>query len=148
MMYKENLVPIVWLLLSYRSPYSLSQSWGWGPGTRGAGQMTHFGLNHPYEVTLGPAAIRTVLCMAREDRRDLAEALRTELLEGPNAGIGFRFDSDIRAYTPGQGRTGRSTRQPRSALARIRRSTGLSGGMRSSGCGESRAVQQPTRAFM
>lgn len=62
--------------------------------------MTHIGLNHAYEVTLGPAAIRTVLCMAREDRRDLAEALRTELLKGPNASIGFRFDSDIRAYTP------------------------------------------------
>jgi hypothetical protein len=63
--------------------------------------MTHIGLNHAYEVTLGPAAIRTVQCMSKEDRGDLAEALRTELLNGPNASREFRFDSDVPAYTPG-----------------------------------------------
>lgn len=69
--------------------------------------MVHTGLNHAYEVTLGPAAIRTVLSMPKDDREGLAEALRIELLKGPNASREFRFDSDVRACPPGVTPNGR-----------------------------------------
>jgi hypothetical protein len=45
-----------------------------------------------YEVTLGPAAIRVILGL--RDRKELADALRTELLDGPNASKELRFDLD------------------------------------------------------
>jgi hypothetical protein len=45
-----------------------------------------------YEVVLGPAAIRTVLSLSGTERNELADALRTELLDGPSAG----FDRDMR----------------------------------------------------
>lgn len=69
--------------------------------TYGGTMPPRSGLNRPYEVVPGPAAIRTILSMARQDREGLAEALRTELLDGPNAGKEFRFDSDVRACRPG-----------------------------------------------
>ena len=50
-----------------------------------------------YEVTLGPAAIRVVLGL--KDRKELADALRTELVNGPNADKEVRFDSDFNAQT-------------------------------------------------
>ena len=50
-----------------------------------------------YEVTLGPAAIRVVLGM--RDRKELADALRTELVDGPNADKELSFDSDGNAQT-------------------------------------------------
>jgi hypothetical protein len=47
-----------------------------------------------YEVILGPAANRTVLGMRdSNDRKELADALRLELVGGPNAGKEYRFDS-------------------------------------------------------
>jgi hypothetical protein len=47
-----------------------------------------------YEVTLGPAAKRFVLGMRDAgDRKELADALRTELAAGPNADKEFQFDS-------------------------------------------------------
>jgi hypothetical protein len=50
-----------------------------------------------YEVTLGPAAIRVVLGL--RDRKELADALRTELVNGPNADKELSFDSDGNAQT-------------------------------------------------
>jgi hypothetical protein len=50
-----------------------------------------------YEVVLGPAAIRAVLGLPDPERKELAEALRTELLDGPNADKEARFDADMRA---------------------------------------------------
>jgi hypothetical protein len=49
-----------------------------------------------YEVVLGPAAIRTVLSLLEPARKELADALRTELLDGPNADKEVRFDGDMR----------------------------------------------------
>jgi hypothetical protein len=46
---------------------------------------------------LGPAAIRTVLSLADRERKELAVALGTELLDGPNADKVARFDGDMRA---------------------------------------------------
>lgn len=54
-----------------------------------------------YEVVLGPAAIRTFLVLSDSDRRELADALRTELLDGPNAGVEVRFDGDVLAWDGG-----------------------------------------------
>jgi hypothetical protein len=45
-----------------------------------------------YEVTLGPGAVRILLRLG--DWEELAEALRTELVDGPNAGTELRFDAD------------------------------------------------------
>ncbi len=56
--------------------------------------MTHIGANSAYEVTLGPAAIRTIEGLPDpDDRSDLGSALRTELVAGPNADKEIRFDS-------------------------------------------------------
>lgn len=53
-----------------------------------------------YEVTLGPSAIRVVLGLpSLQDRKELADALRTELVDGPNADKELRFDSDGNAQT-------------------------------------------------
>jgi hypothetical protein len=50
-----------------------------------------------YEVTFGPAAIRVFLGLPEAERKELAEALRTELVNGPNADKEARFDADLRA---------------------------------------------------
>jgi hypothetical protein len=56
--------------------------------------MTHIGANSAYEVTLGPAAIRTIQTLPDpDDRTDLGFALRTELVAGPNADKEIRLDS-------------------------------------------------------
>lgn len=55
------------------------------------------GMSAKYVVVLGPAAIRAVLGLTDPDRKELAEALRTELLDGPNADKEARFDADMRA---------------------------------------------------
>lgn len=56
-----------------------------------------------YEVVLGPAAKRAVLSLRIEkDQEGLADALRQELHDGPNADKEYRFDSigdDGRIYT-------------------------------------------------
>jgi hypothetical protein len=49
-----------------------------------------------YEVILGPAATRATLALSEADRKELAEALRTELLDGPNADKEAGFDADMR----------------------------------------------------
>jgi hypothetical protein len=47
----------------------------------------------PYEVVLGPAAIRVVLSLPDPViRRRLADALQAELIDGPSAHNEFRFD--------------------------------------------------------
>ena len=57
-------------------------------------------MSTKYEVVLGPAAIRTVVCLPDRERKELAEALRTELLDGPNADKVARFDADMRPCGP------------------------------------------------
>lgn len=52
-----------------------------------------------YEVVLGTSAIRTVLSLPDPERKELAGALRTELLDGPNADKEVRFDSDVKVYS-------------------------------------------------
>ena len=59
--------------------------------------MSHTGTDSAYEVVLGPAAIRAVLSLPDRERKELAAALRTELLDGPNADKEARFDADMRA---------------------------------------------------
>jgi hypothetical protein len=55
--------------------------------------MLPSGANRPYEVVLAPAAIRVVLSLPDPDNRGrLADALRAELIDGPNAHNEFRFD--------------------------------------------------------
>jgi hypothetical protein len=55
--------------------------------------MLPSGANRPYEVVLAPAAIRVVLSLPDPgNRRRLADALRAELIDGPNAHNEFRFD--------------------------------------------------------
>lgn len=50
-------------------------------------------MNGSYEVVLGPAAKRAVLGMRlAKDRDRLADALRVELADGPNAGKEYQFD--------------------------------------------------------
>jgi hypothetical protein len=60
----------------------------------------------PYEVVLGPAAIRVVLSLPDPViRRRLADALQAELIDGPNAHNEFRFDDasySDRGVGPGQ----------------------------------------------
>lgn len=71
--------------------------------------MSHSGTNETYEVALGPAAIRVILSLSDPgERKELANALRTELIRGPNAHNEYKFDSDVRAYADrgaGQGST-------------------------------------------
>ena len=52
-----------------------------------------------YEVTMGPAATRAVLSLPHADRKGLADALRTELLNGPNADKVVSFDAADRVYS-------------------------------------------------
>jgi hypothetical protein len=55
--------------------------------------MLPYGANKPYEVVLGPAAIRVVLSLPDPViRRRLADALQAELINGPNAHNEFSFD--------------------------------------------------------
>lgn len=53
-----------------------------------------------YEVTLGPAAIRAILGLWAGGRNGLAAALRTELMNGPNADkeLELKFGSDSNAW--------------------------------------------------
>ena len=44
---------------------------------------------------MAPAARRAVLCVPFEDRRDLADALRRELLDGPNADKEVWYDAEM-----------------------------------------------------
>jgi hypothetical protein len=57
-------------------------------------------MSTKYEVMPGPAAIRTILGLSDPERKELADALRTELLDGPNADKEARFDGDMRACGP------------------------------------------------
>ena len=55
------------------------------------------GMTAEYDVVLGPAAVRAIQDLRDETARaELAAALRSELLQGPNAAIEveFRLDSD------------------------------------------------------
>jgi hypothetical protein len=53
------------------------------------------GMDGAYEITLGPAAIRTMLELRDPgSRRNLANALKAELMNGPNSRVEFRFDPD------------------------------------------------------
>jgi hypothetical protein len=62
--------------------------------------MSHIGVGEAYEVVLGPAAIRAVLGFPDPgDRKGLADALRTELINGPNAEREYTFESDSRSYS-------------------------------------------------
>lgn len=62
--------------------------------------MSDTGAGDAYEVVLGPAAIRAVLNLPDPgDRKLLAAALRTELINGPNAQYEYTFESDIRNYS-------------------------------------------------
>jgi hypothetical protein len=62
--------------------------------------MSHTGINDVYEVVLGPAAIRALLSLPDPgDRKELATAVRTELIDGPNAHNELRFDDTLRAYS-------------------------------------------------
>jgi hypothetical protein len=62
-------------------------------------------MSAKYEVTMGPAAHRAVLNLLYADRKGLADALRTELLDGPNADKEIWFDADMRPLThPGGSR--------------------------------------------
>ncbi|MGH3168560.1 MAG: hypothetical protein ACRDN0_22095 [Trebonia sp.] len=54
-----------------------------------------------YEIVLGPAANRLIPALPDRDRKELAEALRTELSEGPNADKEVGFDVDMRPCRPG-----------------------------------------------
>lgn len=57
-----------------------------------------------YEVTLGPGAIRSFLSLAEPNRKELADALRTELLNGPNASKELGLGAD--GKTPAEGGPG------------------------------------------
>ena len=57
-------------------------------------------MSTKYEVMPGPAAIRTILGLSDPERKELAYALLTELLDGPNADKEARFDGDMRACDP------------------------------------------------
>lgn len=55
--------------------------------------MLPSGVSRPYEVVLGPAAIRVVLSLSDPIvRRRLADALGAELVNGPNAHNEYSFD--------------------------------------------------------
>ena len=67
----------------------------------GGGLMTHAGLTRTYEVAMGPAALRVILKMPGACREKVAKALRTELLDGPNAGKEALYTADLRLCPPG-----------------------------------------------
>jgi hypothetical protein len=61
--------------------------------------MSHTETN-AYEVVLGPPAIRAVVSLPDPaDRKELGAALRTELMDGPNAHNELRFDKTLRVYS-------------------------------------------------
>lgn len=68
----------------------------------GAALMARTGLGHAYEVTLGPAALRVVLGMDESRRKNLADALRTELLNGPNASKEVQYNVELRVCRAGE----------------------------------------------
>jgi hypothetical protein len=49
-----------------------------------------------YELVLAPAAIRALLTLSDPARKELAAALATELLNGPNARKEAFYDADLR----------------------------------------------------
>ena len=61
-----------------------------------SGALGGGGRSTKYEVVPAPAAIRTILGLSDPERKELADALRTELLDGPNADKEARFDADMR----------------------------------------------------
>jgi hypothetical protein len=54
-------------------------------------------MSGEYEVVLSPVAIRAVLTVPKTDRRKLADALRTELMNGPNADKELKLELDWNA---------------------------------------------------
>jgi hypothetical protein len=52
-----------------------------------------------YEVVLGPAAIRTIERLPEPEQGTLADALRNELVDGPNVKAAFSFVCEIGQYT-------------------------------------------------
>jgi hypothetical protein len=50
--------------------------------------------DHAYEVVLAPAAQRVIRRLAEPDAKELADALWTELENGPNESRAIRFGSD------------------------------------------------------
>jgi hypothetical protein len=52
-----------------------------------------------YEVVLSPAAIRGIRSLQYQDRRTLGRALRSELVDGPNAASEYEFHHGKYAYT-------------------------------------------------
>jgi hypothetical protein len=64
--------------------------------------------NSAYEVVLSPAAIGVVIGLPDPcDRKDLAAALRTELMNGPNADKEYKFDSAVQGFSGRRGSQGR-----------------------------------------
>jgi hypothetical protein len=61
--------------------------------------MPHIGINSAYEVTLGPAAIRTIRNLPYQHRIILARVLGTELEDGPNADKELKLDCGSAQYT-------------------------------------------------
>jgi hypothetical protein len=64
--------------------------------------MSRAGGIRAYEVVLAPAAMRFIAALQALDKAGLAEALRLELDDGPNADKEIHIDSSIWA-DPGQG---------------------------------------------
>jgi hypothetical protein len=56
-------------------------------------------LRAAYEVVLGPEAIRVIRDLPYPDRRKLGRAVRSELVDGPNAASEYRFDYGKAEYT-------------------------------------------------
>jgi hypothetical protein len=54
--------------------------------------MPRRGRRYPYEFVLGQAAGLVIERLEEHDRRELVDALETELLKGPNARHEIRFD--------------------------------------------------------
>jgi hypothetical protein len=61
-------------------------------------------MSSKYEVAVGPSAIRTLLNMTDLDRKEIAEALRTELVNGPNADKEYSFEARLDAAAPDNGK--------------------------------------------
>jgi hypothetical protein len=56
-------------------------------------------MSATYEVVLGPEAIRVIRDLPYPDRRKIGDALRSELVDGPNASSEYRFDYGKAQYT-------------------------------------------------
>src|ERR1700689_2383502 len=59
-------------------------------------------MDTKYELVLAPAAVRALLSLSDQARKELAEALGTELHNGPNGRKEAFYDADLRAC--GRGR--------------------------------------------